>query len=138
MRRMWKIYKSNIKEDTLIYEVEISLGRKTYTYKAFLDTGNNVFSNVYDVPVIFAELLNKEMLLELDKKESFEIRTVTLSNESSKRAYIFDKVKIRNKDKIWNVKAAIVFEKVKLSKDKTYNMLLNYILYTQSLGGIKI
>lgn len=135
---MWKIYKREIRSADLIYEVKICLGNKVYKYNAFLDTGNNVYSYTYDVPVIFGELLQESMLKELEQKESFNIRTVTLSNESSKKAYLFDKVEIAKKDKKWFVRAAIVFEKNKLSKDNSYNMLLNYILYTQDLGGIKI
>ena len=135
---MWKIYKREIRSDDLIYEVKICLGDKVYKYNGFLDTGNNVYSYTYDVPVIFGELLDESMLKDLELKESFNIRTVTLSNESNKNAYLFDKVEITKKDKIWFVRAAIVFEKNKLSKDNSYNMLLNYILYTQDLGGIKI
>ena len=141
MQHMWKLYKQEIKSNDLIYQVKICLGDKIYKYNAFLDTGNNVYSYAYNIPVIFAEILDEDMSKELknkEVKESFNIRTVTLSNESNKRAYIFDKVEITKKDKTWYVRAAIVFEKTKLSKGSSYNMLLNYILYTQDLGGIKI
>ena len=135
---MWKMYKQNIKNNSLIYEVKICLGNKIYKYNAFLDTGNNVYSYTYNVPVIFAEVLDEAMLKELKNKEFFNIKTVTLSNESNKKAYIFEKVEITKKDKTWQIKAAIVFENMKLSKDNSYNMLLNYILYAQNLGGIEI
>lgn len=138
---MWKLYKREIKNDDLIYEVKMQLGKQAYKYNAFLDTGNNVYSYTYNVPVIFAEILEDNMLSELknkEDKECFNIRTVTLSSESEKQAYIFDNIEITKKEKIWHVKAAVVFERSKLSKDNSYNMLLNYILYTQNLGGIKI
>lgn len=136
---MWKLYKREIKNDDLIYEVKIHLGEQIYKYNAFLDTGNNVYSYIYNVPVIFAEILDDNMLTKLkDNKESFSIRTVTLASESDKKAYIFDDVEITKKQKTWHIKAAVVFEKTSLSKDGSYNMLLNYILYTQNLGGIKI
>lgn len=137
-RYMWKVYKQNIKDHDLIYKVKIRINDKTYKYKGFLDTGNNVFSYTYDVPVIFAELIDDEILYELKEKESFSIKTVTLSSAQEKRAYIFDNVEITKEDKTYKVKVAIVFEKTKLSKDNSYNMLLNYNLYTQDLGGIKI
>lgn len=138
---MWKLYKREIKNDDLIYEVKICLGNKMYKYNAFLDTGNNVYSYTYNIPVLFAEILEDNMLLELKNKEnneSFDINTVTLSNQSNKRAYIFDKVEITKKEKTWFVKTAIVFEQTKFSKDNSYDMILNYNLYTQNLGGIKI
>lgn len=135
---MWQIYKRGIKNDDLIYDVKLKLNKKTYKYKAFLDTGNSVYSYTNNLPVIFAEILDDEISKDLESKEYFNIRTVTLSNEVNKKAYIFENVQITKKDKSWFVKVAVVFERAKLSKDSSYNMLLNYILYTQDLGGIKI
>lgn len=134
----WKIYMHNIRNEELIYDVKIYLNQKQYAYKAFLDTGNNVYSYTYDVPVIFAQVLNEDIWEELKAKTAFEITTTTLSSTTNKKAYVFDNVEISNGRKKWNVKAAIVFEREKLSKDNSYNMLLNYILYVQNLGGIKI
>ena len=135
---MWELYKREIKNDDLTYEVKLELNGKTYKYKAFLDTGNSVFSHINNLPVIFAEIIDDEIIKELETKEYFNIRTVTLSSESNKKAYVFEKVEIRKKGKTWFVKTAVVFEKTKLSKNSNYNMLLNYILYTQDMGGIKI
>ena len=136
--QMWQVYKREIKNDDLIYDVKLKLNGKVYKYKAFLDTGNSVFSYANNIPVIFAEILDKDILKELETKEYFNIRTITLSNESNKKAYIFENVEIIKNEKVWFVKVGIVFEKAKLSKDSSYNMLLNYILYTQDMGGIKI
>lgn len=135
MKQMWKLYKREIKNDDLIYEVKIRLEDNLYKYNAFLDTGNNVFSYTYNVPVIFAEILDENMIRQLEKIEAFSIKTVTLSSKAYKQAYIFDNVEITKKEKTWHVKAAIVFENTRLSKDNSYNMLLNYILYIQDLGG---
>lgn len=135
---MWQVYKREIKNDDLIYDIRLQINGKTYKYKAFLDTGNSVYSYTNNLPVMFAEILDDSMLNDLENKEYFNIRTVTLCNEANKKAYIFEKVEITKKEKTWFVKTAVVFEKTKLSKDGSYNMLLNYILYTQGLGGIKI
>jgi len=133
---MWRLYRREIKNDDLIYDVKIILGNKKYMYKAFLDTGNSVYSNIYDVPVIFAELIDESMLKNLKDKVSFNVNTITLSNKQMKQAYIFEDIEIKKKNMMWHVKAGVVFEDIKLSKD--YNMLLNYILYTDKMGGIKI
>lgn len=135
---LWEIYKREIKKDDLIYDVKLELNGNVYEYKAFLDTGNSVYSYANNVPVIFAEILNDEMINKLENKEYFNIRTVTLSKVANKKAYIFQNAEITKNKKTWFVKVAVVFEKTKLSKDGSYNMLLNYILYTQELGGIKI
>lgn len=135
---MWKIYKSKIKNEELIYKVIINIGDKKYIYKAFLDTGNNVFSYTYNLPVLFAELVEEDMLNALENKEKFVIKTMTLSQVTNKTAYILDNVEIMQNGNNWKVKVAVVFERMKLSKDSSYNMLLNYNLYAQELGGIKI
>ena len=74
----------------------------------------------------------------LKQKEYFNITTITLSSKKEKRAYVFDKVEITCGNETYLVKCAVVFEDTKLSKDNNYNMLLNYILYTQEMGGIKL
>ncbi len=135
---MWRIYKREIKSDDLIYDVKLELNGNIYKYKAFLDTGNNVYSYTNNLAVIFAEIFDDNILKDLACKDFFDIRTVTLSSEASKKAYIFNNVEITKKESSWFVKIAIVFEKSKLSRDGSYNMLLNYILYTQDMGGIKI
>lgn len=138
MKGLWTLYKRQIKEEDLLYEVNIQLSSKKYCYKAFLDTGNSVYSYTYNLPVIFAEILDKEMLTDLENETFFTINTLTLSGESSKKAYVLEDVVIRKKDYKWKVKVGIVFDDTKLSKDGSYNMLLNYHLYAQELGGIKI
>ena len=135
---MWKIYKQNIKGKNLVYEVKIHIQGEEYKYKGFLDTGNTVFSYTHNIPVLFAEILDEDMLEELKKKEFIFINTITLSNKQEKKAYVFDDIEIIKDKRSWQVKAAIVFEKVKLSKDNTYNMLLNYNLYVDKMGGINI
>lgn len=136
--QMWRMYKRDIKNDDLIYNVKLKLNGKTYEYRAFLDTGNSVYSYSNNLPVIFAEIIDEDMLKSIESKEYFNIRTVTLSNKADKRAYVFENVEIAKNSKSWFVKIGVVFEREKLSKDNSYNMLLNYILYTQDLGGIKI
>ena len=133
---MWTMYKREIKQKDLFYKVTLNIGEKKYDYNAFLDTGNNVFSYTHNVPVIFAEIPDKSIIKDLDKKQNFVINTVTLASNKEKRAYILDNVEISKNNEKWKVKVAIVFEHTKFSKE--YNMLLNYILYTNDLGGIKI
>lgn len=135
---MWQIYKREIKNEDLIYTVKIKLNKKRYEYKAFMDTGNNVYSYTEDVPVIFAELLDDDISEELKRKEYFYINTVTLSKEVTKKAYVFDNVEIFKNEKRWMAKAAIVFENNKFARDNSYNMILNYFLYTDKIGGIRI
>jgi len=138
MMTVWKIYRNNIANDDLIYDVTISIKNQKYHYKAFLDTGNNVFSYTYNVPIIFAEIKKKDLLLDLKDMDFFYVTTVTLNSQTDKKAYIFENIQIKKGNKVWETKAGIVFEDSRLSKRGSYNMLLNYILYVQDLGGIKL
>lgn len=134
--KLWKLYKVEINKRELNYTVELKIGEKIYTYIGFLDTGNTVYS--HGLPVIFAEITDEKLISKLTAYETFNVKTVTLGSTCSKKAYVFDKIKISNKTKTWLVKAAVVFENRRISRLNNYNMILNYILYTDSMGGIEI
>lgn len=134
--KLWKIYSTNVTKASLNYKVALRLGNNRYTYDAFLDTGNTVYS--HGMPIIFAELLDEDIYKYLQNREFFDVKTVTLGSVCKKEAYIFDDIEISNNQGYWRVKAGVVFEKGRMSKLNNYNMILNYILYTDSLGGIKI
>ncbi|MBR6613402.1 MAG: sigma-E processing peptidase SpoIIGA [Clostridia bacterium] len=134
--RLWQMYKMELNKNELNYTVELNIGDKTYFYSGFLDTGNTVCC--CGMPVIFAEVIDEKMLQGLEKNKSFNVKTVTLGNVCTKTAYILEDIKISNKKQTWFVNAGVVFEKRQFSKTNNYNMILNYILYTDSMGGIKI
>ena len=137
--KMWKAYKRDIKNEDLIYNVKFNIGKNQYTYRAFLDTGNNVYSHSKRLPILFAET-PKELSFDSKLKniESFEIQTTTLSEKSTKTAYVIDDIVITKRDFILKTKAGVVFEKAKFSNTGDYNMILNFHLYTEEMGGIKI
>lgn len=134
--RLWKLYSSEVTKDNLNYTVILKVDGKNYEYEGFLDTGNTVYS--HGMPVIFAEVFDERIETNLKDKEYFEVKTVTLGSISSKKAYVFDDIQIIGKNERWCVKAGVVFETSKIAKYNNYNMILNYILYTESMGGIKI
>lgn len=136
IERMWKLYKHEVKINNVIFDVTISLENKRYKYKGLLDTGNTVFSYTYNLPVIFAEMPKEKIPKE--KLKSFNIQTVSLSNKCEKKAYIIDNVEIKMNKEIIKTKAGVVFENIKLSKNNDYNMVLNYEMFIENLGGIKI
>ena len=131
--KLWKIYKDEITKRDLIYNVILNVNGKSYSYKGFLDTGNTVYSN--GMPIIFASIEDKN--INLENISSFEVQTVTLGNVTHKTAYVFENILIYNEQNRWCVKAGVVFEKNKITNG-SYNMILNYTLFTDNLGGIKI
>lgn len=134
--RLWKIYKVELNKRELNYAVQLNVAGKIYIFTGFLDTGNTVYS--HGLPVIFAEVIDEKILESLSALESYDVKTVTLGNVCTKRAYILEDIKISSKKQSWVVKAGVVFENRQLSKQNNYNMILNYVLYTDSMGGIKI
>ncbi len=134
--KLWQMYKVELNKRELNYTVELNIGGELYIFNGFLDTGNTVYS--HGMPVIFAEVIDEKMLEGLGKLECFDVKTVTLGNVCTKKAYILEGIKISSKKQYWVVKAGVVFETRQLSKLNNYNMILNYILYTDSMGGIKI
>ena len=135
---MWKIYRLDLKTHDLIYKVIIKTNKNQYTYNAFLDTGNNVYSYSYGVPIVFAEIKDNDILNELEGKEKIKIETVTLSSRTTKTAYLLDDVEIIKENEKYRVKVGVVFEKTKFSRNNSYDMILNYILFENNIGGIKI
>lgn len=129
--KLWKLYKDEITKRSLMYNVKLTVNGKSYMYKGFLDTGNTVYS--HGMPIIFAGY----SIENLKGVETFEVQTVTLGSISHKTAYVFDDVLIYNEQESWRVKAGVVFENNKISNNN-YNMILNYTLFTDNLGGIKI
>jgi len=134
--KLWKMYSTNVTKESLNYTVILKVDDAEYIYDGFLDTGNTVYS--HGMPVIFAEILDENIIAKLKDKEYFETKTVTLGSVTIKKAYVFDNILIVNGKESYRVKAGVVFENNKMSKFNNYNMILNYILYTESMGGIKI
>lgn len=134
--KFWKMYSTNVTNNSLNYTVTLKIGKEKYIYSGFLDTGNTVYS--HGMPIIFAEVLDENLIKKLKGREYFETKTVTLGGTTIKKAYIFENILITKGNESWCVKAGVVFENSKMSKFNNYNMILNYILYTESMGGIKI
>lgn len=134
--KLWKMYSTDVTKDSLNYTVILKVGKEEYTYEGFLDTGNTVYS--HGMPIIFAEVYDENILMNLKDKEYFETKAVTLGNITVKKAYVFEDILISNGKESWCVKAGVVFENNKMTKFNNYNMILNYILYTESMGGVKI
>ena len=133
---LWKIYKVNLNRKELIYDVEFKLDGKQYDYTGFLDTGNTVQAN--GLPIIFAEITDEKQIEKLANIEKIEIKAITLGNVCVKQAYILEDIKIKKDNKEWRVKAGVVFENRKISRWNHYNLILNYVLYTDVMGGIRL
>lgn len=133
-KEFWKIYKNNISKNHLIQKVTLNISRKRYTYLGFLDTGNTVKCYELGVPVIFAEYLNNEQKEIIEKQPKYNVNVSTISKQSQEKVILVEQAVIGGK----LVDVGVVFVDKKLNKNNEYNMILNYELFENKLGGIKI
>ena len=135
---LWEVYEREINLDELIYDVKLVIKGREFKYKGFLDTGNTVYSYFEDVPIIFAEVKDSKILELIKENKKVNVKTITLSQVGEKTAYILEDIQISKGDNLYKVKAGIVFEHMNLSKSNDYNMILNYKLFNDQMGGIKV
>lgn len=131
--KFWKIYKYNVNSSKLYVPVEISVAGNNYTYLGFMDTGNTVYSYELGVPIVFAEYLTEAQKAVAKKQESLNVAVSTISNKSYEKAILVNSV-IEGR----RIKLGVVFVESTLNKDGNYNMVLNYRLFEEKLGGICI
>lgn len=133
---LWKMWKSRIKKEDLIYNIKI----KDIIIKAFVDTGNNVHDFIKNLDVIFVEEKYKNELKEkslINKKEKLNIKTI--SGDEYVEGYIVENVEIRKKNKNICVlkKVVLVFVDREL-KNGEYNALISYETYIEKLKGVAL
>ncbi len=131
--KFWKIYKYNLNKEKLNLNVEIFLNGKKYKYLGFMDTGNTVYSYELGVPIVFAEYLTDEQKNDVSKKVFSTVYVSTISKMSNEKAVLVDGVVEGQK-----MKFGVVFVENKLNKNGDYNMVLNYKMFEEKLGGIVI
>ena len=130
-KQFWKIYKFNIKKQNLNMAVEVTISGHKYIYNGFMDTGNTVYSYELGVPIVFAEYISDEQKNEIRKLSYVDIPVSTISKMSNEKAVLL-KGKMLGKE----IKIGVVFVENKLNKDNAYNMILNYKMFEENLGGI--
>lgn len=134
---MWKMWKSKIKKDNLIYEINIG----DIMIPAFIDTGNNVKDLVNNVDVIFVEDKYYEKLYfqnYIFKETNIYIYTVA-GEEKIKGYFVKDITIKKNKKKICYLSEAIfVFVNRRLSIKDEYEALISYDTYLEKMKGVEL
>lgn len=131
--KFWKIYRLEINSSKLYIPVEVVLSGRRYMYTGFMDTGNTVYSYELGVPIVFAEYLTDEQKKMTKSLEQTSVAVSTISKKSVEKAMLVDSV-IQGK----KIKLGVVFVDNTLNKDGNYNMVLNFKLFEEKLGGISI
>lgn len=133
---MWKMWKSKIKKDDLIYVIRVN----DVLVPAFVDTGNNVYDYKNNLDVIFIEknffdkLLKKNLLY---KKIDLNITTITENNDNIQGYIVKNIIILKNEEEICRLnKAVFVFVDKKLNNNNEYNALISYDTYIDKLKGV--
>lgn len=134
---MWKLWKSNIKSETLMYN--ISIKNIDLNINALVDTGNSVYDYINNLDVIFIDkkyfdIFYKNKLL----KDKVNINVNTVSSEENLVGYIVNNVNISNKNsEIFNFKKIIfVFTNKKLNEFEKFSAIIGYNTYIEKLKGV--
>mgnify|MGYP004609020203 FL=1 len=134
---MWKMWKSKIKKDNLIYEIKVG----EVIIPAFVDTGNNVKDLVGNNDVLFVEskyyekLYNNKLLL---KTTYIDINTVT--GKENVKGYLLNNIVIKkNKQKLCQLKNVLfIFVDRKLNNNDDYEALISYDTYLEKMKGVEL
>jgi len=134
---IWKIYKSNIKEDDLTYTIYIN----NLKIKGFIDTGNSVCDQITKLNVIFISQNLRDQFEKigiLNHDINIGIKTVT-GNEILK-GYVVQDVKIYHHNKhITTIKKIIIsFTLQEIEPTEKYSALIGYNTYVENLKGVTI
>lgn len=133
-KKMWKVYSLKLCDINLIYDVKVVIGKKTYKYKGFVDTGNSAYSFENNVPIVIANFAGGMGNNELKSLESFPMYIGSINGNLEEKVYIPTKFYINNEE----IKVGIVFTDKKLDTFSKYNMILNFEIFKNNLRGISI
>lgn len=136
-RYIWKIFKSNIKSNDLIYMMYIG----NQKIKSFVDTGSNVKDNITGLDVIFIsnkyfdELKNSNYL---EKVTYIDIKTVT--QKQKVKGYIVENIAFYQNNKyVATIKKIIIsFTLQEMENTEKYSALIGYNTYVEDLKGVTI
>lgn len=134
---LWKIFKSNIKANDLIYIMYIG----NQKIKSFVDTGSNVKDSITHLDVIFISNYYYEKIKEIGMlKEPIDINIKTVIGRQKVKGYIVENISFYKQQKyITTVKKIIIsFTLQEIETTEKYSALIGYNTYMENLKGVTI
>lgn len=132
--QMWRIFKLNLKKENLIYDVFVPSKGRYIAYKGFIDTGNTSKHLETGRMIFYANRKN----ICLEEYEMVDINVNTVNNVDNLKGYIVNNVIVKNKNDIKFVDIVMCFSKNNIKNKLGYDMIMNYEIYEDMLGGIYI
>ncbi len=134
---IWKMIKSNIKEDDLIYTLEIN----GVQLEAFVDTGNQAYDYFNGLDVIFISKskynsINQNHFL----KQESKLKIKTVSGEQEIIGYVAKNIKVYHSNTFVTVldKIILSFTLQEIKTTEKYSALIGYNTYIEKLKGVTI
>ncbi len=133
---MWKLWKTNIKEDSLTYTLLIG----KYKIQAFVDTGNSVHDYIHNLDVFFIEswyydIFEKDGLI----YEKIPINISSINSSSINYGYVLKDIKIKKDNFSFCFdKILLVFVDKKFDSSINYNAIIGYDTYVEKLKGVNL
>ena len=133
-KQMWKLFKLKLKKENLVYDVYIPNGDKYVSYKGFIDTGNTS-KHIESSRMIF--YANKKKI-DVSSFEKVTINVNTVNNVDKLDGYLINNVIVKNKNIVKLVDIVMCFSKEDIKNKLGCDMVMNYEIYEELLGGIYI
>lgn len=118
-----------------IFEVEFEVDDKKYTFKSFLDTGNELREPITNLPCI---LIEKDLINDMDfDNDTYHLFYSSIGCGGDLKGIRVNNIKIKNKKCSYEKIDAIICPcKQKLSKECEFNALLSRgIVYEEDING---
>lgn len=133
-KQMWKMFKIELKKENFVCDVYVPNGNKYIQYKGFIDTGNTSKHLESSRMIFYAN--KKEIDVSNLKKADINVNTV--NNVDNLEGYLIDNVIVKNKNKVKLVDIVMCFSKEDIKNKLGCDMIMNYEIYEELLGGIHI
>lgn len=118
------------------FKIEFELEKKQYSFKGFLDTGNELVETITNLPCI---LIEEDLITDINFNDNntYRIPYNSIGYGGSLRGIRINNIKITNQKQVYEMVDAIVCPcKQTLSREDEFNALLSRgILYKEGLYG---
>ena len=132
---MWKMFKINIRKENLTCTVCIKNKGKYIKYKGLIDTGNTS-KDALTGKYIFYASDKKNIDLSDYKRVSIGINTVNGKKENY--GYVINNILILANKSIKETNAIICFVENEIKNKLDCDMIVNFEIYEELMGGINI
>lgn len=132
---VWRIFKLNLRKENLTCNVCIKNKGKYIRYKGLIDTGNTSTDLKTGKYIFYANMRND---LDLSEYETVSIDVNTVNGKDSMLGYVVKDILIMQGKCVKETEAVICFLDKEIVNKLGYDMIVNFGVYEELIGGISI